>query len=175
MGILSPGLRPRVLSGRRYGPRCRRRFTTLTVSHKAVRTDFRLPNNLPAAVRTFIGRDEEIADIVRTLTTSRLLTLTGAPGRRRELPGEPTHDVHDVALPGALPMIIAGLRLGMGSALLVIVPAEFVGAKSGIGYLIWTSWQVFQVEEMYVGLIVVAVFGYTTAIVLRQLEHSLIP
>ena len=34
----------------------------------------------------------------------------------------------------------------MGVALLVIVSAEFVGAKNGIGYLIWTSWQVFQVQ-----------------------------
>ena len=81
----------------------------------------------------------------------------------------------DVALPGALPMIAAGLRLGMGVALLVIVAAEFVGAKSGIGYLIWTSWQVFQVEKMYVGLIVVAIVGYASAIVLSQLERMLIP
>ncbi len=81
----------------------------------------------------------------------------------------------DVALPGALPMIAAGLRLGVGVALLVIVAAEFVGAKSGIGYLIWTSWQVFQVERMYVGLLVVAAVGYTTAIVMCQLEHFLIP
>lgn len=37
----------------------------------------------------------------------------------------------DIALPGALPLILAGLKLGMGVALLVIVSAEFVGAKSG--------------------------------------------
>jgi ABC-type nitrate/sulfonate/bicarbonate transport system permease component len=81
----------------------------------------------------------------------------------------------DVALPGALPMIAAGLRLGMGVALLVIVAAEFVGAKSGIGYLIWTSWQVFQVEKMYVGLIVIAVIGFVSAMLLSHLERVLIP
>jgi ABC-type nitrate/sulfonate/bicarbonate transport system permease component len=81
----------------------------------------------------------------------------------------------DVALPGALPMIVTGLKLGMGVALLVIVSAEFVGAKSGIGYLIWTSWQMFQVEKMYVGLLVTALLGFATAILLNLLERLLIP
>jgi NitT/TauT family transport system permease protein len=81
----------------------------------------------------------------------------------------------DVALPGALPLIVAGIKLSMGVALLVIVSAEFVGAKSGVGYLIWTSWQVFQVEKMYVGLIVIAVIGFVTAVLLSWLEQQLIP
>jgi NitT/TauT family transport system permease protein len=81
----------------------------------------------------------------------------------------------DVALPGALPLIVAGLKLGMGVALLIIVSAEFVGAKSGIGYLIWTSWQVFQVEKMYVGLMVIAVIGFAMAILLNYVERFLIP
>jgi ABC-type nitrate/sulfonate/bicarbonate transport system permease component len=81
----------------------------------------------------------------------------------------------DVAFPGALPLILAGVKLGMGVALLVIVTAEFVGAKSGIGYLIWTSWQVFQVEKMYVGLVVIAVVGFATAILLGWIERVLVP
>jgi ABC-type nitrate/sulfonate/bicarbonate transport system permease component len=81
----------------------------------------------------------------------------------------------DIALPGALPLVVAGLKLGMGIALLVIVSAEFVGARSGIGYLIWTSWQVFQVEKMYVGLLVSAVLGFGSAILLNYLERVVIP
>jgi len=81
----------------------------------------------------------------------------------------------DVALPGALPLVVAGLKIGMGIALLVIVSAEFVGARSGIGYLIWTSWQVFQVEKMYVGLLVSAVLGFGSAILLNYLERVVIP
>jgi ABC-type nitrate/sulfonate/bicarbonate transport system permease component len=81
----------------------------------------------------------------------------------------------DVAFPGALPLIMAGVKLGMGVALLVIVTAEFVGAKSGIGYLIWTSWQVFQVEKMYVGLVVIALVGFATAILLNWLERAVVP
>jgi NitT/TauT family transport system permease protein len=81
----------------------------------------------------------------------------------------------DVALPGALPLIVTGLKLGMGVALLVIVSAEFVGARSGLGYLIWTSWQVFQVEKMYVGLLLTALLGFGVAILLSYLERILIP
>jgi ABC-type nitrate/sulfonate/bicarbonate transport system permease component len=81
----------------------------------------------------------------------------------------------DIALPGALPMIVTGLRLGMGVALLVIVAAEFVGARSGIGYVIWTSWQVFQVEKLYVGLLVIALVGFGSAILLSWLERVMVP
>jgi ABC-type nitrate/sulfonate/bicarbonate transport system permease component len=81
----------------------------------------------------------------------------------------------DIALPGALPMIVTGIKLAMGVALLILVSAEFVNAKSGIGYLIWTSWQVFQVEKMYVGLVVVAIIGFASAILLNRLERLLVP
>ncbi|MFA5597256.1 MAG: ABC transporter permease [Pusillimonas sp.] len=81
----------------------------------------------------------------------------------------------DVALPGAMPAIMAGLKLGMGVALLVIVAAEFVGAKSGIGYLIWNSWQIFEVEKMYVGLMVTAILGFATAALFNYMERVLIP
>ena len=81
----------------------------------------------------------------------------------------------DIALPGALPLILAGVRLAMGVALIVIVTAEFVGAKSGLGYLIWTSWQVLQVEKMYVGLLVIAAIGLGSAALLDALERALLP
>lgn len=81
----------------------------------------------------------------------------------------------DVALPGALPQIMAGLKIGMGVALLVIVAAEFVGAKSGIGFLIWNSWQIFAVEKMYVGLMMTALLGFLSAGLFTWLEKKLIP
>jgi ABC-type nitrate/sulfonate/bicarbonate transport system permease component len=81
----------------------------------------------------------------------------------------------DVALPGALPMVFTGLKLGMGVALIIIVIAEIIGAKSGIGFLIWNSWQVFQVEKMYVGLMVSALLGFGTAALLNVVERRLIP
>ena len=81
----------------------------------------------------------------------------------------------DIALPGALPMILTGLKLGAGVALIVIVAAEFVGARSGIGYLILNSWNTFQVERMYAGIMVTALLGLATALGLGALERVLVP
>jgi NitT/TauT family transport system permease protein len=80
-----------------------------------------------------------------------------------------------IAFPGALPMIFAGLRLAWGVSLLVLVAAEFVGARSGIGFLIWRSWQVFEIEPMFVGLTVIGALGWLSFSILDELERHLIP
>ncbi len=80
-----------------------------------------------------------------------------------------------IALPGALPLIFAGLRLGLGIGLILIVIAEIVGARSGIGYMIWQAWTIFQVERMYVGLVVIAILGWLAALILDAAERILIP
>lgn len=64
-----------------------------------------------------------------------------------------------VILPGALPSIFTGLRLGAGTALLVIVAAEFVAANEGIGFLIWRSWTTLAADRMFVGLATIAALG----------------
>lgn len=81
----------------------------------------------------------------------------------------------DIALPGAMPQIIAGLRISLGVSLLVIVAAEFVGARTGIGFLIWNSWQLFEVERMYVGLAVSAILGILSASMFNWIEKVAIP
>jgi NitT/TauT family transport system permease protein len=81
----------------------------------------------------------------------------------------------DIALPGALPNIVTGLKLGSGVALLVLTTAEFVGAKSGLGYQIWSSWQVFQIERLYVGLVVIALVGFATTNLLNWVERVIVP
>lgn len=80
-----------------------------------------------------------------------------------------------VILPGSLPTIFAGLRISLGVSLVVLVSAEFVASNSGIGYLIWTSWQTLVVENMFVGIIVVTVLGVLTTFLLHEFERLLIP
>ncbi|HKU95905.1 MAG TPA: ABC transporter permease [Vineibacter sp.] len=80
-----------------------------------------------------------------------------------------------VALPGALPGILTGLRICTGLGLLLLVAAEFVGADAGIGYRIWWSWSVFWVEPMYVGLMVIAILGFAFAYLIDFLEGLLLP
>jgi NitT/TauT family transport system permease protein len=80
-----------------------------------------------------------------------------------------------IALPGALPSILSGFRVALGVALIVIVSVEFVGADAGVGYLIWNSWQLFDVNRMFVGLMTAALLGYLATVILDELEKRLVP
>lgn len=80
-----------------------------------------------------------------------------------------------VAIPGALPAIVTGAKVSLGVALLLIVAAEFVGAESGIGYLIWSSWQNFSLDRMFVGLVTLATIGYIITMSLEFLEGRILP
>lgn len=80
-----------------------------------------------------------------------------------------------IALPGALPVIFAGLRLGWGAALLLLVTAEMVSSQSGIGFVIWRAWQLMSVEDMYVGLVVIAFIGIASFWLIDLAETRLLP
>jgi len=80
-----------------------------------------------------------------------------------------------IVLPGALPVIVTGLKLGIGIGLVLIAVAEMVGARSGLGYLIWSAWSTFAVEEMYVGLFAIAIIGFLITLGLNELERVIIP
>ncbi|MDE2570950.1 MAG: ABC transporter permease [bacterium] len=83
--------------------------------------------------------------------------------------------VHRVLLPGALPSLLTGAKVSLGIALILVVAAEFLAAKDGLGYLIWNGWQTLQVEQMYVGLVIVAVLGYVVTIGLEEAERTTLP
>jgi ABC-type nitrate/sulfonate/bicarbonate transport system permease component len=80
-----------------------------------------------------------------------------------------------VALPGALPSIMAGIKLGIGMGLILIAIAEMVGAKNGIGFMIWDAWQILSVETMYVGLIVISILGFLLTLILNEVEGWILP
>lgn len=80
-----------------------------------------------------------------------------------------------IALPGALPMIFAGLKLGMGMALILIVAAELSAAQAGVGWMIWRAYDMFDIERMFVALMMLSVLGYLFSIVLDWLERLALP
>lgn len=80
-----------------------------------------------------------------------------------------------IALPGALPSIMAGVKLAMGMGLILIAISEMVAASDGIGYMIWNAWQVLTVDTMYVGLLVIALLGFVFSVILDEIERMLIP
>ncbi|MGH7305343.1 MAG: ABC transporter permease [Candidatus Rokuibacteriota bacterium] len=80
-----------------------------------------------------------------------------------------------VLLPGALPFIFTGLRLGLGFALIVVVAVEIVSASHGLGALLWLSWQVLKVEDMYATFFVIALLGALLSFGLAALRARLLP
>jgi NitT/TauT family transport system permease protein len=80
-----------------------------------------------------------------------------------------------VIIPGAMPVIFAGLRLSLGTALIVIVAAEFVAAQYGLGYLVWYSWQTLLTENMFAGLFVIMLLGVLFTSGLQFIERRLMP
>jgi ABC-type nitrate/sulfonate/bicarbonate transport system permease component len=80
-----------------------------------------------------------------------------------------------VLIPSALPFIVAGLRLGIGRGLVGVVIGEFIGARAGLGYLIFRSSQAFQVDAMWVGVFLLAGTGVVAVIVLQSVERRMAP
>ena len=76
---------------------------------------------------------------------------------------------------GALPLIFAGLRIALAVSFIVLVAAEFVASKVGIGYLIWNSWELLQVDYMFVGIVVIGIIGLVSSALLQEIERKCIP
>ncbi len=76
---------------------------------------------------------------------------------------------------GALPTIFAGLRIALAVSFIVLVASEFVASKTGIGYLIWNSWELLQVDIMFVGIVTVGILGLITSVLFQELERKVIP
>ncbi len=72
-------------------------------------------------------------------------------------------------------MIFAGLKLGMGMALILIVAAELSAAQAGVGWMIWRAYDMFDIERMFVALMMLSVLGYIFSIILDWLERLALP
>jgi ABC-type nitrate/sulfonate/bicarbonate transport system permease component len=66
-----------------------------------------------------------------------------------------------VVIPAAIPSIFAGLHLGMGVTIILVVAAEMIGGsgESGMGYLLIHAGQVMETEKVFASLVVLAVMG----------------
>ena len=76
-----------------------------------------------------------------------------------------------VVLPGSVPFILTGFRLGIGHALTGVVVAELIAAKHGVGQLIAISSQTFQTPKMLAGVILIACTGMLLTTILQRIEN----
>ncbi len=75
-----------------------------------------------------------------------------------------------IVLPGAVPYLIAGLRLGLGQALVGIVVGELYAATAGVGYEIAVAGETFQTDRVFVGIVILALAAIILMWCLRRLE-----
>lgn len=76
-----------------------------------------------------------------------------------------------IALPGSVPFILAGLRVGLGRALVGIVVGELVAATAGIGYIMAIAGATFQTDKLFVGIFLITGFGVLLTNAIDRLEH----
>jgi len=83
--------------------------------------------------------------------------------------------IRKVLLPSALPMIFAGLRLGAGTALLLLVAAEMIAANSGIGALVLNAQNLMETTKLMVGIVLLSLLGVCSHWLLARLERLALP
>jgi NitT/TauT family transport system permease protein len=75
-----------------------------------------------------------------------------------------------VILPATLPQIFTGIRLSGSYCVMAVVVAEMIGAKRGLGYLVFNSRESFLYPNMYAGIIMLAVVGVILNFILVAVE-----
>ncbi|MCL6452767.1 MAG: ABC transporter permease [Alicyclobacillus sp.] len=80
-----------------------------------------------------------------------------------------------VIVPAALPTIFAGLRIGAGLSLLILVAAEMIGAQHGIGAMILQYSSLMMTDKVLVGVVLLSILGLILSRGLVQLERWLLP
>ena len=110
--------------------------------------------NTSAGIRT---TDQNLVDVARSFSATRGQVF------------------FKILIPYALAFIIAGLRLGVGRAIIGVVVAEFFGTRAGLGYLILTSSQLFDTSALFVAVVILAGVGVLSVVALQKLERWLAP
>jgi len=126
-----------------------------------------------------IGESSKIALVVYSCSWPLLLnTIAGVRNvdpllvkSARTMGVTPLQLFRKVILPAAVPTIFVGIRLAGAVSVLVLVAAEMIGAKAGLGYLVIYSQFNFQIPQMYFGILAITAVGLVFNGVLLRLER----
>jgi len=121
----------------------------------------------PIVISTFAG--------IRQVDRSLMKTAMDLGASRRQVQLK-------VVIPAAIPSILAGLQLGMGVTIILVVAAEMIGGSSqgGMGYLLISAGQVMETEKVFASLVVLALAGaaiiklqkWTDRLIAPWVDHS---
>jgi NitT/TauT family transport system permease protein len=125
-----------------------------------------------------LGETSKIAIITYACTWPILLnTISGVRTvdpllikSARSLGLGPVRLFQKVVLPAAVPTIFTGIRLAGAFSILILIAAEMVGAKAGLGYLINYAQYNFAVPDMYAGIVTISALGLVINQILLAVE-----
>jgi ABC-type nitrate/sulfonate/bicarbonate transport system permease component len=79
-----------------------------------------------------------------------------------------------VILPGAMPGILSGFRITASIALILVVSAEMIGARYGVGALVLTAGNLMQTDKLLAGVVMLSIMGLSVGFVLNRVERHLL-
>jgi ABC-type nitrate/sulfonate/bicarbonate transport system permease component len=80
--------------------------------------------------------------------------------------------VREVYLPGALPSIMAGVRLGAGYGWRALIGGEMIACSTGLGFMIFDARQFLGTDVVILGMVVIGILWLVTdSVILRPLER----
>ncbi len=80
-----------------------------------------------------------------------------------------------IIFPAATPAIIAGLKIALGSAWMVVVAAEMIASKSGLGFLITRGSDSLDTPLVLIGMILIGIVGAFISLLFSLIERRLCP
>ncbi|WP_455648723.1 taurine ABC transporter permease TauC [Kluyvera sp.] len=80
-----------------------------------------------------------------------------------------------VILPGALPEILTGLRIGLGVGWSTLVAAELIAATRGLGFMVQSAGEFLATDVVLAGIAVIAIIAFGLELGLRTLQRRLTP
>ena len=83
--------------------------------------------------------------------------------------------IREVVIPGALPNVITGLSIGMGTCWFCLVTAEMISGQHGIGYFTWESFTLQNYSSIVVGMLLIGALGMLSSHIVRWLGHKFTP
>ena len=82
--------------------------------------------------------------------------------------------IRKIALPSAMPDILAGMRVGLTIALILAVVGEMLAGRPGLGEAILLAARSFQSADLYAGVILLGLIGYISGTLLSAVEARLL-
>jgi NitT/TauT family transport system permease protein len=79
-----------------------------------------------------------------------------------------------VILPAAVPYILAGVRIGIGTAFIVVIVSEMIAVNNGLGFRILEAREYFWSDKIMAGMITIGMLGLAIDVAMNRLNNHLL-